>query len=93
MSSRLHALNGVIKGDYIGTTIGVIKGDTTSLDDGSCTYIQIHGSFHFMFHVVSHFICIYWDDIPKPYIIPTLSLHTPCTALFTSMYNPYPQKD
>ena len=30
-----HSLNS-LKGGYIGTTIGVTKGDTRSLDSGSC---------------------------------------------------------
>ena len=32
----LNSLKGGYIGVYIGTTIGVIKGDTRSLDNGSC---------------------------------------------------------
>ena len=35
MSYSLNSLKGGYIGDYIGTTIGVIKGDTRSLDTGS----------------------------------------------------------
>ena len=35
MSHSLNSLKGVIKGIIYGTTIGVIKGDTRSLDSGS----------------------------------------------------------
>ena len=35
MSSSLNSLKGVIRGIIYGTTIGVIKGDTRSLDYGS----------------------------------------------------------
>ena len=34
MSHSLNSLKGLYKGDYIGTTIWVIKGDTRSLDYG-----------------------------------------------------------
>ena len=36
VSYSLNSLKGVYIGDYIGTTIGVIKGDTRSLDYSSC---------------------------------------------------------
>ena len=36
MSYSLHSLNGDYIGHYQGTTIGPIKGDTRSLDNGSC---------------------------------------------------------
>ena len=35
MSFRLHSLKGAIEGIIQGTTIGVLKGDTRSLDYGS----------------------------------------------------------
>ena len=35
MSYSLNSFKGVYIGDYIGTTMGVIKGDTRSLDNGS----------------------------------------------------------
>ena len=38
MSYSLNSLKGGCIGDYIGTTIGVIKGDTRSLDNG--TYLD-----------------------------------------------------
>ena len=36
-------LNGVCKGDYMGTIIGVIQGDTRSLDHGSFKDIMLLG--------------------------------------------------
>ena len=38
MSYSLNSLKGGYIGDYIGSTIGVIKGDTMSLDYCSCEY-------------------------------------------------------
>ena len=38
MSYSLNSLKGGYIGDYIGTTIGVIKGDTRSLDYGSYVF-------------------------------------------------------
>ena len=35
MSHSLNSLKGGSIGDYIGTTIGLIKGDSRSLDNGS----------------------------------------------------------
>ena len=35
ISNSLNSLEGGYIGDYMGTTIGVIKGDTRSLDNGS----------------------------------------------------------
>ena len=35
-------LKGGYISDYIGTTIGVIKGDTRSLDNGSYVHIHLH---------------------------------------------------
>ena len=35
MSYSLNSLKGVYMGDYMGTTIGVIKGETRSLDSSS----------------------------------------------------------
>ena len=35
MSCSLNSLKGVYIGDHIGTTVGLIKGDTRSLDNGS----------------------------------------------------------
>ena len=36
MSHSLNSLKGGYIGDYIGATTGLIKGDTRSLDNGSC---------------------------------------------------------
>ena len=36
MSCSLNSLKGVTWGILYGTTIGVIRGDTRSLDNGSC---------------------------------------------------------
>ena len=36
MSYSLNSFKAVDIGDYIGTTIGLIKGDTRSLDNGPC---------------------------------------------------------
>ena len=38
MSHNLNSLKGVIWGIIYGTTIGVIKGDTRSLDYSSCDF-------------------------------------------------------
>ena len=49
MSHSLNSLNGGYVGEYIGTTIGVIKGDTRSLDYSSygvgCVRMDLCGGF------------------------------------------------
>ena len=43
MSYSLNSLKGVIWGNIYGTTIGVIKGDTRSLDSGSDGVLSGYG--------------------------------------------------
>ena len=43
MSYSLNSLKGGYIGDYVGTTIGVIKGDTRSL--GYSSYVLVSSSF------------------------------------------------
>ena len=58
MSYSLNSLKGINKRILLGTIIGLIKGDTRSLD---CNHYnpQYNPSFHFMFHLLFHLILHY----------------------------------
>ena len=66
-------LKGGYIGHYIGTTIGLITGDTRSLDNGS--YVPHYSSFHFLFHYPN--IAPRYNSILYKPILPYIALYEP----------------
>ena len=64
MNHSLNSLKGGYIGDSMGTTIGVIKGDTRSLDKGTYVYVYVYVYRAGCYRCASHSSALSYMPVP-----------------------------